>query len=216
MTFFERMPVPAHEEESGGEAKHTFEARTLEAPARLLERYTGDSTLLALKGVQARAQIESLAGDKSPEEVAQLREKLSALIREAQITLDKLASTTALSSTLTELAEGQEPATNPLGITEEDLATNPELAQKILEGVVVVGESTERNDLASKSLATEAQTVLKEMRIQKHAGKIALTVAERIFKIVLDANTFGFGGAAYDTIKDLVHAFKTRNKTVTA
>jgi hypothetical protein len=144
--------------------------------------------------------------------MAELREKLAALIREAQMTLDTLAATSALAGTLAELAPGQEKPTDPLGITAEDIAENPELAQKILEGVAVVGAATAADDLASKSLATEAQGVLKDMHIKKHAGKIALTIAERVFKIVLDANTFGFGGAAYDTIKDVVRAFKQRSK----
>lgn len=177
----------------------------------LLNLHRKNETLLVHKGLSARGQIETLAAGKRPEDIAELREKLSEVIREAQIALDKLAATTALTTTLAELAEQKEGEAPPL--TSEDIANNPVLAEELLEGVVEVGERAPDTDLMQHSLAAEARETLKELKPEGvNKTKLALTVAERVLKIILDAHTFGLGGAVYDTLKDIAVQFKTRRQ----
>ncbi len=207
MTFFERVPVPAeiHEEDVPGGAVHAFEGRKLEVPAQLLGRYTEDSTRLALRGVQARSQIEALAQEKSPEELTELREKLAALIREAQMALDKIAATSALAGTLAHLVPE---APTEQSVSPEDFAEHPDIAEKTLEGVVEVGG----RNTAHKELVMEAESALVEIRNQKRLKKLSLKLAQRIIRIGLDAFTYGIGGAVIDTAMDIAQAFKHRNE----
>ncbi len=179
---------------------------------RVLASHSTHSTALMKKGLDARGVLDGVATEnpEKAEDIAVLRQRLSDIIRDAQETLEKLAATTALSSTLAELAPGEsKEGRSP--IDAETIAKNPELAEKLLEGVVEVGERADENDYLDHSLASDAKEVLKEVKAKRGKKyKIAAAVAERIFKIVLDANTFGLGGAVYDTIKDILAAFKER------
>lgn len=192
------------------------ETQELNESRETLEEALGTNTAqLAKKGLEARGALDTVAQEhpEKAEEIAALRKKLSALISDAQDTLEKLAATTALSSTLADLvpSEPKEEQEAKSPISAEELVENPELAKKLLLGIAEVGDHAAPDELLNHSLANEAKEMLKE--VESKGGKkykIALTVAERIFKIILDANTFGFGGAAYDTIKDVLKAFKNR------
>lgn len=206
MSMFERADAIGHGVE---------EILVPEGLEGLRAEHTLNTTELMKRGLDVRGVLDTIATDnpEKSEDIAALRKKLSELIGDAQETLEKLAATTALSSTLEDLVptESNEDREGRSPITVEALIDDPELAEKLLKGIAEVGDHAAEGELMDHSLANEAKEVLKE--VQPKSGKkykIALTVAERIFKIVLDANTFGFGGAAYDTIKDILKEFKKR------
>lgn len=179
----------------------------------LARKETADATLVlgALKTQEAiRAAVS--ASPEREAETAELTNRLQSVIQEAQETLKKLAGTTALSTTLSgltarkrESAEEESDST----ITAVALADNPQLTEDLLEGVITVGENSDKEDLLHQSLANEARELLQETKKEKKQGKhkLALSVAEKVLKVVLDANTFGFGGAAYEAIKECTKAY---------
>ncbi|MBP7741541.1 MAG: hypothetical protein KA104_02530 [Candidatus Pacebacteria bacterium] len=178
---------------------------------------SADGTLV-LKALKAQEAVR-LAATSSPEreaETTELMNRLQEVIKEAQETLKKLAGTTALSSTLSELVPNERPGTEESSsITADTLVENPALAEQLLEGIVAVGETSKKEDLLNHSLANEASELLKETKKEKKKGnhKLALSVAEKVLKVVLDANTFGFGGAAYEAIKECTKAYLDGRKT---
>lgn len=177
---------------------------------------TADVTLVlgALK-TQEAIRLAAISSPELEAETTELMNRLQSVIKEAQETLKKLAGTTALATTLSELVPKQtvESAEAP-NITAETLIENPALAEQLLEGVVAVGETSKKDDLLHISLANEATVLLKETKNEKKKGnhKLALSVAEKVLKVVLDANTFGFGGAAYETIKECTKAYLDSRK----
>ena len=184
----------------------------------LARKETADATLV-LGALKTQEAIRA-AANASPEreaETAELMNRLQSVIQEAQETLKKLAGTTALSTTLSGLASPERAGTEEAPgstITADMLANNPQLTEDLLEGVITVGENSNKEDLLHHSLANEAKELLQETKKEKKQGKhkLALSVAEKVLKVVLDANTFGFGGAAYEAIKECTKAYIDHRK----
>lgn len=206
------LPMSNHEHMRGFEGATELESEEVLAstPENFLARKeTADATLV-LGALKTQEAIRA-AANASPEreaETAELMNRLQTVIQEAQETLKKLAGTTALSTTLTRLVP-QEGIQQDSSLTKEKLIEDPALAESLLEGVVTISEHSD-----NQSLATEARELLQETKKEKKQGKhkLALSVAEKVLKVVLDANTFGFGGAAYETIKECTKAYIDHRK----
>ncbi len=190
---------------------------TREVPSTERTHATNEHELVAASMHAKLALAEALkAAPERAVEIETLRNKLDSLIKEAQETLKTLGRAAAIGAVLSTGALAETPKSPEPKTIAESLVDNPEKAEQLLEGVVVVAGSAPSGS-AEHMLAQEAKEVLREIPTKKHTGqKLAFSIAERVAKICLDLAGLGAVSHALDLIEDCTRVFLESRRKATA
>lgn len=204
MEDFEKSETIASPEQEVGPAR---------TPEAILEIQGANETELVAEGLRARETLDALerAAPEHKAEFSQLRNQLDSLLSEAFEALRKFGAIAALGGVLSMPLSSEAVAPQPSQASAEQFADNPELATRVLEGVVEVGAGQH----ISEKITHEAAEILTEIKTKKGiAKKLAIAVAERIVIIALEVAGLSTLGHCLDLFKDVASAFKETRKLV--